>query len=165
MHKKHFAYGLIPAMALMLTPAAANAAGEQCVLPSEAVFSGYLNRLATGFETTVDYRYSEGDGGGLGIVGRKKPIPPEKPFVRGAAALKDGDLMLTVQFDRNGMVTDVDVHRQIEYATYELLASMYGECLEPYHEDLTALNDYISGHVSYQTAEEADRKQKFEEDE
>lgn len=161
---KRFGYGLIPAMALMLASATASGAGEQCVLASEAAFADYLNRLALGFETTVDYSYSEGDGGGLGIIGRKKPIPPEKPFVRGAAALKEGDLIITVQFDRNGKVTDVDVRQQVDQATYQLLAKMYGECLDPYTENLAALNTYITGHLSYQMAEEADRKQKIEEE-
>ena len=164
MHKQRFRYGLIPAMALILTTATANAEGEQCVLTNEAAFAGYLNTLATGLADTVDYRYSEGDGGGLGIVDRKTPIAAQKPFVRGAAALKDGDLLLTVQFDRNGLVTDVDVRRQVDSATYELLASVYGECLDLYNENLTALSDYISGHLTYQLAEETTRKEKLEAD-
>ena len=55
------------------------------------------------------------------------------------------------------------MRRQVEQATYELLAKMYGECLDPYNENLTALNEYITGHLGYQMAEEADRKQKLEE--
>ena len=100
-------YGLIPAMVLLLASATANAAGERCILTSETAFAGYLDQLAAGLATTVDYRYSEGDGGGLGQLDRKTPIPAEKPFVRGAAAYKEGDLLFIVQFDRNGMVTDV----------------------------------------------------------
>ena len=162
MNYQGFVYRLIPAAALLAASLTASAAGEQCVLTSETAFAGYLDTLATGLADTVDYRYSEGDGGGLGIVDRKKPIPPEKPFVRGAVALKDGDLLMTVQFDRNGLVTDVDVRRQIEHATYELLTSVYGECLDLYNENLTALNEHISWHLAYQIAEETTRKEKLE---
>lgn len=137
-------------------------AADQCVLGDEATLIDYLNRLAQGLNTTVDYRYSEGRGGGMRLS--DTIIPAEKPFVRGAAAITEGDLFFTVQFDRSGKVTTVDVRRQVQQAEYEILARLFGECLDPYQQELAALNSYIAGHVQYQLGEEAARKAKLEED-
>ena len=124
-------------------------AADSCILTDEAEFSSYVNRLADSIGTKSEYLYVQGD-----------EDTPERAFVRGAIGARSADLFMTVQFDRSGIVTDLDVQRLSNGLVSEVLVHLQDECLDPYAEDLEPLAGLIEKQVQFQIAQEEARKAK-----
>jgi hypothetical protein len=125
-------------------------AQARCVLTSEAELSNYVNLLVEEAGTDDGIVLVEGD-----------RDTPENAFTRGAIAVRSGDLFISVQFDRDGVVTDFDVQRRTGAPVDEVVVYLLDDCLDPYEEIFAPLTSLIEKQVKAQIAQEEERKAKL----
>lgn len=126
---------------------------EACVTAEPAEVEGYAASFTSLVEGGSALRYAQGN-----------DDTREKKFVRGAAMVPKDGLFLTVQFDRDGKITEFDVRRDTDQPIDPVVMSMFGTCLDPVREQLAPLDAFVTDRVAYQLGEEKDRKDKLEED-
>ena len=150
-----FLQKLIPtaAAAVLLGVPGATLAVEQCILKNEANLPGYASQMAEGLvKSKAEQPYVQGD-----------EESPENAFVSGAVGLHIDELFMAIQFNRDGKLTDFDVHRRIDGPTDEVLVHLVDECLVAYEADLVPLTSYIDNQIAIEIAAEEERKAKLEE--
>jgi hypothetical protein len=131
----------------------ATLAVEQCILKNEAQLPGYASLMAEGLvKSQAKQQYVNAD-----------EDSPENAFISGAVGLHINDLFMSIQFSREGKLTDFDVHRRNNEPVDEVLVHLVDECLVPYEADLAPLSSYIDNQVAREIEAEEERKAKLEE--